>query len=193
MNMPQLDQRQLEYMPIDSITLATRNAKRHNRTGIVNSIRTEGFIDALVIDQRTNQLIAGHGRLEALRWMRDNNEPAPAGIETADTTWLVPVQTGWASRDDHHAAAATIALNRWVERGGWDNAMLHEILAELDEYDDDLLSVAGYSTEDLDQLIKRSDEALAEFPSPDLDSFADPEPAGSRTVECPKCGHTWMP
>lgn len=193
MHMASADERTLRCVPLESIAPASRNAKRHNRTGIVNSIRTEGFIDALIVDGRTQQLVSGHGRLEALRWMRDNNEPPPAGIDTDGNQWLVPVQTGWSSRDDQHAAAAAIALNRWVERGGWDNSILTELLTELGDYSDELLAVAGYTNEELDQLVKHATEVPAEFRQDNLDDFADPKLTATHDVTCPECGHTWTP
>lgn len=146
-------ERYTDYLPIDDIAEATRNAKAHNRDEIVNSIRAFGFADIPVLDERTGRLVGGHGRLEALRWMRDAGEAPPEGIRTDGTTWLAPVLRGWSSRSDADADALAIALNRLTEKGGWHEHALAEILDDLADTDPDLLAAAGYTPEELDDLL----------------------------------------
>lgn len=170
-------ERYTEYLPIDDVPEAPRNAKGHDRDKIVNSIRTFGFVDMPVLDERTGRLVGGHGRLEALRWMRDAGEAPPEGIRTDGTTWLAPVVRGWASRSDADADALAIALNRLTEAGGWDVQALAEILGDLGDQDAELVAAAGYDPGDLEALLAEAvagDERLQVQGDPN----AIPDPPG---------------
>lgn len=146
--------RRIDYLPIDEVPEADRNAKTHARDQIADSMRAFDFTSPLILDERTGRLVAGHGRLEALRAMRDNGEPPPGGVTADDGRWWVPVVRGWASGDDEHAQAVVIADNRLTEAGGWDDRMLAELLDEITDYNPDLLVTTGFTHDDLDQLLR---------------------------------------
>lgn len=163
----------VEYVPANDIRPARRNAKAHDQAAIRSSIERFGFFDPVLVDGRTGLCVAGHGRAETLIAMRAEGASPPRGIHVADDgEWLVPVVSGWASKNDAEAEAAIIADNRASERGGWDQRSLAAMLEDLAESNPDLLDVAGFDFADVDRL-------LEEFPAPPPmpASFSDAEPA----------------
>lgn len=132
----------IKYVPLDDIVPAERNPKGHDVDGIRGSMSHFGYMEPVLRDERTGRLVGGHGRVETLAAMRDAGESPPEGVQLRNGRWLVPVTSGWSSRSDADAAAALVALNRYVERGGWEHDGLVELLSELDE---ELRTIAGYS------------------------------------------------
>lgn len=161
--------REIAYMPLEEILPARRNPKLH--ADLDPSFDEFDFLDAVVLDERTGQLIGGHGRIEGLVARQAAGKAAPEGVKVDGDRWLAPVQRGWRSRDDAHAEAAGIALNRYTEAGGWDFTLLSEMLGALP---DNLVGSVGFSLADLDDLAG----LLAKPPS--LDDLAaqvgDPDP-----------------
>jgi hypothetical protein len=139
------------YMPLDEIVAADRNPKRHD----------DGEIDTPLLDERTGKLVGGHGRLDGLRRRRDAGKSIPEDCKLADDgTWLVPVQRGWSSRDDKHAEAMGIALNRIGERGGWYDEALATMLSDI--RDDSSLDGIGFSSTDLDEMLAAIDASFGQ-------------------------------
>lgn len=162
--------RTIAYMPLDEIAPADRNPKLHDVETTLASVRRFGYAEPVLLDERTQQLVAGHGRLEALHEYRalmaaDVPDPetglplaVPDGIRADRNGWRVPVVRGWASASDAEAEAAAIAFNRGPERGGWNEALLAEMLSALDNLDG-----LGYDTADLDDLLAGLSERTVEF------------------------------
>jgi ParB-like chromosome segregation protein Spo0J len=146
---------------IDELVPSPTNVKDHAVPTIISSLRRFGFADPVVVDQRTGELVAGHGRTKALHKMRASGEPPPQGV-TED--WEVPVYTGWASRDDLEADAAKIALNRTTELGGWDEEPLREILDRLKA--ESTLDGVGYTDKDLQKIRDKLDKV--DPPAPEM-------------------------
>jgi hypothetical protein len=92
--------------------------------------------------------------------MRAQNDKPPLGITVKDGQWLVPVVTGWSSKDDGEAQGALVALNRTTERGGWNRDNLFTILKELSE--NNILDSVGYANTDI-LILERSLEAQEVF------------------------------
>jgi DNA modification methylase len=121
----------LEFRPLDSLTSAKRNPKRHDPS-IAASLERFGVADSIgVIDERTGRLLGGHGRVEALRAMKANGKPAPVGVEVKGDAWIVPVLLGWSSKDDAEGEAALVAMNETSRAGGWNAGGLTELLKDL--------------------------------------------------------------
>jgi site-specific DNA-methyltransferase (adenine-specific) len=154
MNTGTIEQRHVEYAPLDALVTAVRNPKGHDLPGIEASIARFGYVSPSILDGRTHQLVAGNGRVLALRAMRDRGQAPPAGVRLADDgTWLVPVLNGWASRSDAEADAYLVADNEWTVRGGWDDEQLGAFLTGIADADPDLLAVTGFTADDLAALL----------------------------------------
>jgi hypothetical protein len=184
-----MTERHIEYLPLDEIVGAEQNPKDHDEAGIAASLRRFGTIEIITRDDRTGRLISGHGRTEQYRTAREAGEEPPDGVVVdEDGTWRVPVVCGWASEDDDEAKAALIAVNRLGERGGW---RMDELGAMLDDLrkNDRLDGAVGYDNDDLDTI-------LAELQVPDFDPVppeTQPRLDERNPVQCPSCGHQWVP
>jgi len=123
-----MSERRVEYLPLDDVLAAAdpQNPKDHDVDLIDRSVGRFGVIDVITRDDRTGRLISGHGRATTLGTQRDRGADPPDGVLVLeDGTWTVPVNVGWASKNDDEARAALIVLNRATEAGGWiDDALL---------------------------------------------------------------------
>jgi hypothetical protein len=131
---------------------AVRNAKDHDQAALGASVREFGFIEPVVLDERTGRLLAGHGRVEHLTELQAQGAEPPDGVVVGeDGRWQWLVVRGIASRDDAHADAMAIALNRVGERGGWRADVLSDVLDGL--FGSDLAAATGWTADELDDLI----------------------------------------
>ncbi len=136
-------------MPEDAATLAIRrvpiadlapdpsNARLHpepNLDAIVASLRRFGQAEPLVVQKGTHRVIAGHGRLLAMRKL---------GWTECDV-----VEIEVTSLD---ATALGIALNRTAELAAWDEGVLARLLLEL--RNENSLDGVGYSEKEIDALL----------------------------------------
>lgn len=142
--------RTIELLPIDSIPDAPRNPRIHDTATLDASLGRFGFIEPIVLDERTGRLIAGHGRKQQLIASQLAGDTPPEGVELSDDgRWLVPVVRGWASRDDAEAEAAQIAVNH---QGSWEPQGLVAMLDDLSQLDDGLLGI-GFTSDDITALL----------------------------------------
>lgn len=143
----------LEYVPLSGIVPFQGNPKRHVVSEIVASIESAGYVDPLVVDDRTKVLAAGHGRVEALSEMKAAGKPAPDRIRVReDGEWLVPVLRGVSFNSDAELAAFAVADNYLVEKGGVDNALLAPLLNMLKSKG--ALHGSGYDEHDVVKALK---------------------------------------
>ena len=122
------------------------NARTHSTQQIeqiVKSIKEFGFTNPLLIDNDCN-LIAGHGRLEAIRWLNNFD------YKDKPITQLPAVIVSDLS--DTQRRALVIADNNIALNAGWDLYILKDELAllENENYDMDLL---GFSDSELRDLL----------------------------------------
>lgn len=164
--------RKIQYIPLDDIVTAERNAKTHNVPGIQKSMGRWGVVEIMVRDDRTGRLVAGHGRHESLLASRETNpDDAPEGAKIKDGVWLVPVVVGWSSEDDKEADAAAVALNYQNELGGWDETMREEILRDIED-----LTGTGFEVPDMDLSDMSDDErAMYGLDGDDIDETETPD------------------
>jgi hypothetical protein len=149
----QPDDRRVDYLDLDEIQLAPRNPKLHDTEGIARSIGHFGLAELPLLDERTERLVAGHGRIADLRNRRAAGGTPPAGVRLEGERWLVPVLRGWASTSDADAEAYLLTSNKLVENGGWDDSALRQMLADAAATDFELTLLAGFDPGELDALI----------------------------------------
>lgn len=167
----------IKYLPLEDLLDAGNpdNPKAHDVDQLTVSVDEFGFLEPLVRDERTGQLLSGHGRVKALAAMRARGDDPPGNVRRRGGSWEVPVTVGHATADDLEAKRILVALNRMGERGGWDDRALAELLGELE--DDDWRGV-GFEPDDLDRLLQRLDPDAYPFPE-----APEPPDAGDAVAE----------
>ena len=123
------DQQPDHARPLASLTDHPRNAKLHDLDAIAASLRRFGWQGAITITAE-GRILAGHGRVAVLRWMRSCGEPPPEGIAATDDDWLVPAVVSAEFDDEIEEAAYVVADNYLTLAGGWDETALTEALAD---------------------------------------------------------------
>jgi hypothetical protein len=122
----------VEYVRLDDVRRWPRNPKMHNHALLDESFKRWGFVQPLLLDERSGRLTAGHGRLETLQRAKESGAPPPARVRVdGEGNWLVPVLRGIAFKDDAEAEAYLLADNRLAEIGGWDDAALAAVLRDV--------------------------------------------------------------
>jgi len=109
-----------------------------------------GYVAPMVLNESNGRLLAGHGRLDELKMLKADGKPPPEGVRVKDGEWLAPVVMG-VRLGAQAGKAYTIADNRMVELGGWDEPRLVDALISLSNGN---LNGTGYDHDDVDQLIR---------------------------------------
>lgn len=159
---------QVEYMRLDELKEKqwAGNPKTHDLPALITSLRAHGFVAPLILDEGTGKLVAGHGRLSALRALAEKDEPAPDGLLVDDDgTWLAPVITGIAFKNPDEAQSYLLADNRLTELGAWDPEGLLTMLREMEEAE--LLDATAFTSEDIEDLVATLDA----IPTTDPEAF----------------------
>jgi DNA modification methylase len=153
----------IRRVALDAIHPDPANARLHperNLEAIKASLRRFGQAEPLVVQRSTQRLIAGHGRVEAMRAL---------GWTEAD---IVEVDV-----DDTTATALAIALNRSAETATWDVEALSRVLESLKcEFP---LGDLGFDQKALDDLV--ADLAAIEVVQDEVP--APPDAATTRTAD----------
>jgi hypothetical protein len=188
------------YQRLDQLPSAPRNPKRHDVDVIAASIERHGFVGAVLVCERKQCMVGGHGRKKALLSLRERGRPMPDGLLIDDDgEWLVPVARGWASKDDAHFEQMVIADNRATVLGGWDDSTLASMLEDLQCDHATLFDELAFTVDDLDRLFRTDPPADPNRADPvtkpttdgdDLDDDVDEAttPPARREVRCPECG-----
>ncbi|MFM9697919.1 ParB N-terminal domain-containing protein [Streptomyces europaeiscabiei] len=196
--------RYIDYVPLTDLTPAPRNPKRHELELLIDAIRMHGLVEVPVADERTQCVLHGHGRREALIEMQNRGMSLPGGVVLdEDGGWLVPLMRGWSSRSDAEAEALAIKLNRLPGEGGWDPREFAAVLEDLATGDPELFDSLAISADEMDKLFGQVDPetlpgGLREDEPPTLhlpddgDGDSDPSPdddGRAAHTTCPACGH----
>jgi hypothetical protein len=162
-------ERRIEYMPLDELLGWPANSKDHDVGLIDTAIKRFGFVDPIVLCERTGRIAAGHGRQKTLHGMMLGREPVPEGIRVrADGMWLVPVARGWASKNDRELDAATVALNQATIAGGWDEPKLKDLLLAIGSQSEAGLGGVGFDPSDVEDLVANLDKQHGSADAPPL-------------------------
>jgi hypothetical protein len=154
-------------MPLGQLQAAKRNPKQHS-SDIGTSIGRFGYVEPIVVDERTGRIVAGDD-------------------------WLVPVLRGWASRSDAEAEAYLLASNKLTEVGGWDNAQLAELLKDLG-YQDALEGV-GFTDDEIAALLGQVEGMGGGAAGGGTEGLTDPDEVPEEPAEAEvyvKPGELWI-
>lgn len=113
----------LKYIPISQAELFDNNAKLHSLDQIIQSITRYGFKSACKWEGKLNDgrggIVAGNGRVEALRVMEERGDDLPIGIAQDETgEWCVPVLFGVEAESEAIAQAYALDDNNLTLLGG---------------------------------------------------------------------------
>jgi DNA modification methylase len=147
----------IEHIDIRDLRPYPKNARTHSRkqiSQIAKSIKRFGFCNPVLIDDK-NQIVAGHGRVEAAKLN---------GMDAVPTVRLSHLS-------DADKRAYILADNKLAEKAGWDQEILAIELQALAEIGIDL-ELTGFESAEVDMIIEeiqdRDDQpenAPPEYPS----------------------------
>jgi DNA modification methylase len=172
---------QLDQNPISVVSMRvahlrpyTGNARTHSKKQIrqiADSIRKFGFTNPVLISD-DNEIIAGHGRVEAAKHL---------GMQSVPTLRLSHL-------DATQRRAYVIADNKLALNAGWDRKLLTiELQALIDlEFD---VEVTGFSSAEVDLLF---DEARDSSPDPEHAADNDIPPLADPVSAVTRCGDLWL-
>jgi ParB-like chromosome segregation protein Spo0J len=133
-----MEQRQIDFATVDinSIKAHPKNVRQGDIGAISESLKAHGQYRPIVVDRRTNQILAGNH------------------------TWRAAKSLGWSqiavgfieSKDDDDATRILLADNRATDLASYDDTGLAELLKELITSDEGLLGTL-YDAQELDTLI----------------------------------------
>jgi hypothetical protein len=84
--------RWITYVRLCDLLPAIRNPKKHHLPGLIASLERHGWTQPVLADERTQRLVAGHGRMAAAVEMKAAGDSPPEGVLVDDDgEWLVPV------------------------------------------------------------------------------------------------------
>jgi DNA modification methylase len=142
----------IEYMSVHALRPYAGNARTHSRKQIrqiAKSIERFGFNNPVLIDD-DNQIIAGHGRVEAAKLLEVDQVP------TARLSHL----------SEADKRAYILADNRLAEKAGWDREILAIELQALIDLDVEV-ELTGFETGEIDLILDEAREAKDDTPGPE--------------------------
>jgi hypothetical protein len=164
--------RSVELIAVDRLAPRKANARTHSRKQvrqIADSITRFGFCNPVLIDD-ANQIIAGHGRVEAAKLL---------GLEGVPTLRL-------AHLSEAEKRAYVMADNRLAELAGWDREILAIELQGLIDLEFDV-ELTGFEMGEIDIILDESDKERRESAEAKDDT---PERVPGPTVS--RTGDLWV-
>lgn len=152
------------------------------------SLAEFGDLGGIVINRRTGLLVGGHQRVSVLGdslEIEDLKKPEPDG--TVGRGWITQDGRRYSVRvvdwDEAKAHAALLAANRFGRVGKDDNALLKDMLEELDTGAVNM-DLTGFDHAVIENL-------MTQFHVPEENKEIDEEAMSDTKNECPKCGFKW--
>lgn len=158
-------------VPINKINPAPYNPRQELKPGDVEyeklkkSIQEFGYVDPLIWNERTGNLVGGHQRFKIL---------VAEGYQELDVSVV--------NMEPAQEKALNIALNKIA--GDWDEDLLINLLQELQGGDIDL-SLTGFDNVDLKRMI--GDIEVPDFSEGTEDDQGDLSVLSSKLITCPHC------
>jgi len=164
----------IQSIPVSKIKPAKYNPRKELRPGdfaydrLKDSIEAFGFVEPLVWNKKTGNLVGGHQRFKIL---------VASGVIEADCAVV--------DLDQVREKALNLALNR-IE-GEWDFPKLKLIIDELAAHGVDP-EMTGFTKTELDQMIG----TVVESDDVDFDEYNEAVEGEVKTVVCPECGYEFV-
>lgn len=152
------------YNPRKDLTIDDAEYKKIKR-----SIETFGYVDPIIVNERTGVIIGGHQRLKVLKDL---------GYEEIEVSVV--------NLDEKQEKALNVALNKIS--GEWDFELLKDLLEELDDGSFDM-ELTGFDMDELEKLMTQY-HVEDEEQSPDDFEVMDDENIETE-YKCPKCSYEW--
>ncbi len=136
-----------EKIKIEALKPAEYNPRKKLKPGdkefekLKKSIEEFGYIEPIILNKRTNTVVGGHQRLEVMKHL---------GYTEVDCVIV--------DLDEKKEKALNIALNKIS--GEWDEALLTDLLKELDT--DGIVSLTGFDLDELDTLFAGTEYNVSE-------------------------------
>jgi DNA modification methylase len=164
----------IEVMPVRRLRPYSRNARTHSRQQIqqiAESVERFGFTNPVLISDE-DEIIAGHGRVEAARLL---------GMESVPAVRLSHL-------DAAQRRAYVIADNKLALNAGWDREVLAIELQALIDLDFDV-EITGFSLAEVDLVLDEAKDASTQS-RPDADDEVPPliDPVAATT----RLGDLWL-
>ena len=146
-----------------------RSHDDRNMQAIRSSLEAHGQVEPLVVQRTSRMVIAGNGRLAAMKEL---------GWDSAECVLL--------DVDDTTARKLSITLNRSGELAGWDEAVLAQHLSSLEKLEGETFDIEdmGFSSDELDALVETYVNV-----SDDLDALIEDQeealPPGTQPTDMP--------
>ena len=180
---PPAGEMRIEYMDLAELVARRnpKNPKEHDMDALGESIDEFGYVMPVALDEGTETVFAGHGRVEKLDRMKATGAAAPKRIlVTPDGRWFVPVIRGVKFESPRQAERYLLADNRVQELGGWDARALAQIVST---YTPEELVGTGFTEEDVVKFMPGATVAPDSFPT-----FSEDLPTD---FQCPSCAYRW--
>ncbi|MBM5675593.1 ParB N-terminal domain-containing protein [Listeria seeligeri] len=145
----------------------------HEYEKLKKSIEEFGYIDPLVWNKRTGNLVGGHQRFKVL--LEGNPEKLTVSVVDLDI---------------NREKALNVALNK-IE-GGWDDNLLVQLLNDISTNSDNI-ELTGFEEKEISKLIK----GMMHLPTNELGDFSNNEldlesfNENEFDCKCPKCGYVF--
>lgn len=167
----------IRTIPITEINAATYNPRVDLQPGdpeyekLKQSIESFGYVDPIVWNEQTGNMVGGHQRYKVL----------------TDEQGLIELAVSVVNLDPDRERLLNLALNK--VSGRWDDEALAQLLNELQEAGADL-NLSGFDSGEIDQLLKDftepPDDQLGDFQNRELDVSNFDE--SQFDCKCPRCG-----
>ena len=158
---------QVRKIPIGQLNPAAYNPRKDLQPGdpeyekLKRSIQEFGYVEPIVWNKRTGNIVGGHQRYKILLDM---------GMQEVDCVVV--------DLDETKEKALNLALNKI--QGDWDDLKLKDLLQELDAREFDL-ELTGFDMDEIEDL-------MTQFAPIDIDDADDDGGQNKQLHICPKCG-----
>lgn len=162
---------QVDIRPIKGIKTAKYNPRKISDQALASlkqSIQRFGFVDPVIVNDRTGVLVGGHQRISAAKEL---------GLEAVPVVGV--------NLDEGEEKALNVALNKIS--GEWDLDLLRGVLDDVQAAGLDL-SLTGFTKDEW--LAMSGEEFVPDF-QPDDSSIGKLDE--KKMVTCPKCNHDFTP